>query len=117
VGFEAGTTGALFVQDQLSQAHPVALTSVAEGIEALRTGAIDVFVHDAPTIWRAANDPAHPTLVGLYWPLTEEYLAWAVRHTDDALHATLEEVLTRWKRTDRLQAFLKTWLTVRVQFK
>jgi ABC-type amino acid transport substrate-binding protein len=117
VGFVAETTGAMFVQANFSQAQLVAFTSVDEGIEALRTRAIDVFVHDAPTIWYAENNPAHGSLVGLYWPLTEEYLAWAVRSTDAALHAALEEVLTRWKRTNRLQAFFNTWLKVQVQFK
>ena len=74
-------------------------------IPALDAGQIDVIMS------------GNVSLVGLYWPLTEEYLAWAVRSTDEALYAALEEVLTRWKHTDRLQAFFNTWLMVRVQLK
>ena len=117
VGFEAGTTGAVFVQENLTKAQPVALSSAAEGINALRAEQIDVFVHDAPTIWQAVSDPANKTLKGLYWPLTEEYLAWAVRKTDDALRQELDRLLTEWKRSGRLQGILHQWLQVRVEVK
>ncbi len=62
VGFEAGTTGAAFVQENLSRAEPVPLSSAEEGVNALHAKQIDVFVHDAPTIWHAADDPANETL-------------------------------------------------------
>lgn len=117
VGFEAGTTGATFVQENLSKAEPVALSSPEAGINALRTKQIDVFVHDAPTIWRAAGDPANDTLMGLYWPLTEEHLAWAVHKNNNELRQQLDALLADWKRTGRLQGILHQWLQVRVEVK
>ena len=43
----------------------------------------------------------------------EEYLAWVVQRTDEALHRDLEAVLERWKRSGRLQELFNTWLRFR----
>ncbi len=115
VGFEAGTTGAKYVKANLTQAQHVPVASVAEGLQALRDGTIDVFIHDAVTTWQVESDKTNDTLKGMHWPLTEEYLAWAVRKSDETLHRDLEAVLQRWKRTGRLQAFFNTWLKFQVR--
>ncbi len=88
---------------------------MAEGLQALRDGTIDVFIHDAVTTWQVESDKTNDTLQGMHWPLTEEYLAWAVRKSDETLHRDLEAVLQRWKRTGRLQAFFNTWLKFQVR--
>jgi polar amino acid transport system substrate-binding protein len=106
VGFVAGTTGAAYVQGNLPQAQYVPLGSTDEGLQALRAGEIDVFVHDAVTAWRVGDNEANDTLTSSFVPLTEEYLAWAVRNTDEALHRDLEALLAGWKRSGRLQEFL-----------
>jgi ABC-type amino acid transport substrate-binding protein len=85
--------------------------SANERVQALETGAIDAFIHDSVTIWRVEGEASHETLTGLLLPLTEEYLAWAVRKTDDALHKDLEGVLVRWQRIGRLQALFRKWLS------
>jgi polar amino acid transport system substrate-binding protein len=110
VGFVAGTTGAAYVQGHLLQAQHVPLGSADAGLQALRSGEIDVFVHDAVTAWRVGDNAANETLTSSFSPLTEEYLAWAVRPTDDALHRDLEAVLERWRRSGRLQELFNTWL-------
>ena len=117
VGFVAGTTGALFVESNLSRAQPVALKSGEAGIPALRAGQIDVFIHDAPTAWRLAADPMETEVVALYWPLTEEQLAWAVRKSDVQLRDELDAMIGRWKKSGRLQATLNQWIPVRVEIK
>jgi len=114
VGFVAGTTGAAYVQGNLPQAQYVPLGSTDEGLRALRAGEIDVFVHDAVTAWRVGDNEANATLTSSFVPLTEEYLAWAVRQTDEALHRDLEAVLERWKRSGRLQELFQKWLKFRV---
>jgi ABC-type amino acid transport substrate-binding protein len=110
VGFVAGTTGAAYVQENLPKAKYVPLGSTDEALQALREGEIDAFVHDAVTAWRVGQNEANDTLTSSFSPLTEEYLAWAVRRTDDALHRDLEAVLARWKRSGRLQALFDKWL-------
>jgi len=114
VGFVDGTTGAAYVHGHLPKAQYVPFGSTDTGLQALRAGEIDVFVHDAVTAWHLADDEANAMLTSSFSPLTEEYLAWAVRHTDEALHRDLEAVLERWRRSGRLQELFNTWLRYRV---
>jgi ABC-type amino acid transport substrate-binding protein len=114
VGFVDGTTGAAYVHGHLPKAQYVPLGSTDAGLQALRAGEIDVFVHDAVTAWYLADDEANAMLTSSFSPLTEEYLAWAVRHTDEALHRDLEAALERWRRSGRLQKLFNTWLKFRV---
>jgi polar amino acid transport system substrate-binding protein len=114
VGFVDGTTGAAYVHGHLLKARYVPLGSTDAGIQALRAGEIDVFVHDAVTAWRLADDEANALLTSSFSPLTEEYLAWAVRPADKALHRDLEAALERWRRSGRLQELFNTWLKFRV---
>jgi polar amino acid transport system substrate-binding protein len=114
VGFVDGTTGAAYVHGHLPKARYVPLGSTDAGLQALRTGEIDVFVHDAVTAWHLADDEANAMLTSSFFPLTEEYLAWAVRHNDEALHRDLEAVLERWRRSGRLQELFNKWLRFRV---
>jgi len=113
VGFVAGTTGATYVQEHLPQAEHVALSSTDEGLQALRTGKIDAFIHDAVTAWRMGEQESSDTLTASFSPLTEEHLAWAVRQTDEALYRDLNEVLARWRRSGYLQEMFRKWLSFR----
>jgi ABC-type amino acid transport substrate-binding protein len=115
VGFVDGTTGAAYVRGHLPKAQYVPLGSTDAGLQALRAGEIDVFVHDAVTAWHLADDEANAMLTSSFFPLTEEYLAWAVRPTDETLHRDLVAVLERWRRSGRLQELFNTWLRFRVE--
>lgn len=114
VGVVAGTTGAAYVHSHLPQAQVVPFASAEAGLQALRVGEIDIFVHDAVTAWRIGDPEAHETVTSSFAPLTEEYLAWAVRTTDTALHRDLEAVLERWRHSGHLQELLQKWLRFRV---
>ena len=85
--------GETFVKANILHAQYVPLASAEAGAQAFQAGAIDAFIHDSVTVWRVEGEAAHETLTGLFSPLTEEYLAWAVRKTDDALHKDLEGIL------------------------
>jgi ABC-type amino acid transport substrate-binding protein len=112
IGYEAGTPGARFVQDRLPLAIGIPYPSAEDGLRALRAREIDLFIHDAPTAWRIAEDR---TLLGLYTPLTEENLAWAVRKTDTALRDRLNAALSRWQQDGSLQAVLDRWIRIQVR--
>jgi polar amino acid transport system substrate-binding protein len=55
------------------------------------------------------------TIEGLFSPLTEEYLAWAVRKDDEALHSELNAVVAQWRRTGRFRDMFNKWLKFQVQ--
>jgi len=113
IGYEAGTTGERFVQDALPLATGMPFPSAEDGLRALRAGQVDVFIHDAPTAWRIAEDRDR-TLLGLYTPLTQEDLAWAVRKTDIVLRDQLNAALSRWRQDGSLQAVLDHWIRIQV---
>jgi len=115
VGVVGDTTGDQYARANLSTATIKAFDSVDSGVAALRKGEIDVFVHDAPAIWRVTGgfDSPERQLIGRFKPLTEEYLAWAVRQDDEALRTQLNTVLGRWKANGQLNAVLDHWIRVR----
>jgi polar amino acid transport system substrate-binding protein len=115
IGFEENTTGAEFAREVLSEQKLEPYTTVDDGVRALRAGEIDVFIHDAPTVWRIGGATDETQLVGLYAPLTEESLAWAVRPTDEALAETLDALVRQWKKNGTLQGILNRWISQRVE--
>jgi ABC-type amino acid transport substrate-binding protein len=84
-------------------------------VQALREKRIDYLVHDAPTIWRIVGGflSTETELTGLYRPLTEEYLAWAVRKDDAALADQLNAALAKWRADGQLDLVLDSWIRVR----
>ena len=114
VGYQRGTTGEAFVAGQLGRATSFGFDDVESGIRSLRAGRIDYFIHDAPTIWRLAGDPDHRDLHGLYHPLTEEHLAWAVRADDTQLRMLLDTTLKHWKRQGMIEPIVDRWIPVRI---
>ena len=117
VGYERGTTGERFVATQLTRSRSFAFDDVEAGIRSLRAGRIDYFIHDAPTVWRLAGNPASRDLQGLYHPLTEEHLAWAVRKNDTKLLALLNTTLAHFKREGMIEPIIDRWIPVRVTFR
>jgi ABC-type amino acid transport substrate-binding protein len=117
VGFEPETTGEAFVKSNMRNARPRAVSSIDAAVTALRSREIDAFVHDAPTAWRIGSDPAYDDLIGLYWPLTDEYLAWAVQISDRDLRRVLSEQIVTMKKDGRLASITRKWIKVRVQVK
>lgn len=117
VGFESGTTGESFVRNNMKNARPQPVASIEAGVAALRSREIDAFVHDAPTAWRIGSSTEYKDLIGLYWPLTDEYLAWGVRLTDQALRTALDNQIAIMKKDGRLSRITRKWIKVRVQVK
>lgn len=114
VGYERGTTGERFVATQLTRSRSFAFDGVDAGIRSLRAGRIDYFIHDAPTVWRLAGNPVSRDLQGLYHPLTEEHLAWAVRANNTRLLTLLNTTLAHFKREGLIEPIVDRWIPVRV---
>lgn len=114
IGFVQATTGEMAAKAFFPQASLVPQSTIDEGIAALRKGEIEAFIHDAPTIWRITGDPNEKELAGLYWPLTHEPLAWAVRKDDEPLRFALNRELEQWKFDGSLKQMLSRWVTLRI---
>ena len=115
VGYERGSAGARFVQANLTQAERVPLADAAVGVAALRRGDIDVFVHDATTVWAVAAAAEETQLIGLFRPLTDERLAWFVRDQDQPLLAAIDGVISDWRANGRLATLINRWLPIQVR--
>jgi polar amino acid transport system substrate-binding protein len=111
VGFVQKTTGELAARGLFLKAKLVVQPTIDQGIAALRKGEIDVFIHDAPTVWRIAGNSNERELRGLYWPLTTEPLAWAVRKEDEPLRVALSRIAIQWKESGQLKLFINRWVT------
>ena len=114
IGYQRGTTGERFVAGELTLARSFAFENIESGIRSLRAGRIDYFVHDAPTVWRLAGDPRSRDLQGLYHPLTEEFLAWAVQPHNTKLLALLDATIAHLKREGLIEPIVDRWIPVRV---
>jgi ABC-type amino acid transport substrate-binding protein len=114
VGFVSHTTGQLAAKELFSKAKLVPQPTVEDGVAALRQGRVDVFIHDAPTVWRIGGNPGEQELIGLYWPLTKEPLAWAVRKSDVPLQFALSRKVKEWELSGRLQQLTSRWITLRI---
>jgi len=114
VGVKSGTTGEGWAKENVPAATVIGFDTVEEGTRALKDHEIDYFVHDAPTIWRLTGrkDTADDELAGIYRPLTEEYLAWAVRSDDATREAQLNDALAGLRASGKLQEVLDRWIPV-----
>lgn len=115
IGVKRGSTGEEFARARVRYAQVRVFDAIDEGIAGLRDERVDYFVHDAPTIWRIvgglASDEAQ--LTGLYRPLTDEHLAWAVRPDDERLRAELNALLAAWREEGFVTQTLDRWIPVR----
>lgn len=114
IGFVQATTGEIAAKTFFPRATLAPQSTIDDGITALRKGEIEVFIHDAPTVWRIAGNPNEKELEGLYWPLTKEPLAWAVRKDDESLRFALNRELQQWKVSGSLKHTLSRWVTLRI---
>lgn len=119
IGVKKGTTGEQFVDEDLPNADVVRFDSIEAGTDALSNKQIDIFIHDAPTIWRLTANFAteKPGLMGLYRPLTDEFLAWAVRRQDGELATALNRALDALKADGTLNKLKGKWIPVQVKVK
>lgn len=115
IGVEKNTTGEAYAHRHLDKATIVSFDSVDQGVAAVRSGEVDVFIHDAPTVWRVVGRPPNEDaeLIGIYKPLTDEYLAWAVRKDDaPTLGALLDGKIDDWTKNGELQSVIDAWIPV-----
>lgn len=117
VGVTANTTGEAFAESKLPDAVITRFDNTDAGVAALEADKIDIFIHDAPTIWRLTANTAtqKADLMGLYRPLTDEYLAWAVKKNNTGLANALNGALEILQQNGTLNLIMGRWIPVQVK--
>ena len=109
IGIQKGTTAAVFVQEQCPQARTIEVADPAYAVYELNRRRLDLFLHDGHALaWQVSEHESD--MSGVWIPLTEEYIAWAVRRGDTELAAKATAVLQTWKSDGTLKALLERWL-------
>ncbi len=109
VGFVRNTTGEFFCMERFANARKKGYPSAEAGINALKAGSIDMFVHDAPIVWwLAAHNEAD--VVSFAEPLNIEPLAWGIGKHNMALLDQVNAILAQWQEDGTSRKILKNWL-------
>jgi len=115
IGFTSNTTSEHYAREHFPNAKLQGFPDTDAGVAALRKKQIDVFIADAPAVWRVTGGllSKETELRGLYRPMTREDLAWAVRKGDDPLRLQLNAVIAKWRKDGTLQDVVDDWITVK----
>ena len=116
VGVSKGTTGEQLARKYLPGNRIHVFQNVKIGGEALRIGKIDCYVHDSPTIWSYAmkNDS---DLIGVYWKLSDEKMAWAVKNNNFTLLRDVNKVLKKWRHSGKSARIVSKWIPYKIESK
>jgi ABC-type amino acid transport substrate-binding protein len=116
IGVLAGTESDRYVLEYCPRATRVPVGSAEEAARLLRGKEIDVFLADALVVWGLArkgevsgsHEPSG--LAAVEYPLTPQYLGWAVAEGDEALLAEVNGVLARWEEGGVLREMVRRWI-------
>lgn len=115
-GFEQGTTGELFVKENIPLSEKFPFPSPDKGLLALKEKKIDIFIYDSPLIWKITNENQDQDFAGLFWPLTEEDVAWAVNKNNAELNHLINMAILKWKKNGTLNRVINRWIKVKRTF-
>ena len=112
IGVMEGSTATSFVRRQCTRARATYVSDLTEAFLALRGRRIDLFIHDAPAIaWLVSENET--SVKPLWFPLTEDYLAWGIRGSDRKLMSEANAALATWKANGTLESIVNRWLPYR----
>ncbi len=116
-GVEKNTTGEKYANAEFAASKITAFDSVKQGIQSLKSGDIDYFIHDAPTIWQYTVLPRtqDESLFGLYEYMTEEPLAWAVKKGNTKLLEQLNSALKSMQSKGIVNNIVEQWIPLKIE--
>ncbi|MEX0941870.1 MAG: ABC transporter substrate-binding protein [Pseudomonadales bacterium] len=112
VGVHLGSTGEDYALANLPKANMISYEGVERGLEALRNGDIDVFIHDSTTSWQLSRSFVNDHLMSLNRFLTRESIAWAVANDQPELQTTLNLILKDMRSSGEVSDVVRRWLPV-----
>jgi len=110
IGAESGTTGAFIIQSSYPKARLRTYPSAERGAEAVIDGRIELFVHDAPTVYWMAGLYQNQGLTVAPAVLSEDLMAWGVARENSELLSAVNAVLARWNSDGSIDAVLSRWI-------
>ena len=110
VGAEKGTTGEFIVQSSLPKATLKTYSSAERGAQAVLDGRIELFIHDAPTVYWMAGLYQTRGLTAAPAVLSEDLMAWGVALGNTELLGKVNAVLARWNEDGAIDAVLSRWV-------
>ena len=117
IGCIDGTTGEVFVEENANKAECVVFENDKQGLDALKSGKIDIFVDDAPFILKDSSDDK--TLTALPWLLSNDRLAWAMSKDrgSDYLYYKLNRIVNHARQNGDLRRILNKYFEIQVKVK
>lgn len=109
-GVRKATTGDLLVQKEFPRAKRKYFKSDEEGAVALSKQKIDLFVDDSTLIWYLAGTYESQGLAVAPFVLSEEFLGWAVKRTDQPLQTSVDAFLKTIQANGELNRILQRWI-------
>ncbi len=109
IGTQPGTTADKFVREHCQRAQLVGVADDAYAVYVLKRKEVDLYLSDGHAIaWQVSENEGY--VEGVWVPLSEEYIAWAMRRSDAAFAAEVNAALQGWKRDGKLKLLLERWL-------
>ena len=93
VGVQMGTTGDMFVTDNVAGADVIRYNRISEAFMALRGGSIDAIVLDSAAVLMHVGTDGALDIVRDNQAFESEFYGLAVRHEDTELHAAINQVI------------------------
>jgi polar amino acid transport system substrate-binding protein len=110
LGVLRATTGDFLVQQEFPRAKRKAFDSPDGAAKALVKKKIDMVICDSPTAWWLAGENEAEGLTVVPISLSRENLAWAVRKSDAALLASVNNALDKFETNGSATTIIKRWL-------
>jgi ABC-type amino acid transport substrate-binding protein len=109
VGAVKSTTSEAFVRRGFPDADLISLTKPSHAAHFLRSNRIRMFINDVYAIvWLVSENEAE--LSGIWYPLTDEDLAWAVRRGEPEFSTAINDVLAGWRKDGTQKRILDHWV-------
>ena len=109
-GVIEGSDGERFVTKTLQGVRIMRFKTVEAAVQALTGKDIDLFLHDAPTIFYYAAINTSAGLTPILNLVTEEYIGWAMRSEDKELRQLTNLFIRQSRAEGRLQKTIKQWI-------
>lgn len=109
IGAVRDTTGDIYIRSNFPDNRKLFFNTLADGVQALLGGKIDVLINDAPAIlMAAAKFESH--LAPMPTMFTSEYLAWGVRKDNPEMLRAANGYIAELKKDGRMQEMVSRWI-------